>query len=60
MKKLIEECYSHDYVWLKRETLLATEPKMRAIEKDIYACVKCGSGLDVYDLDQVEEINAAL
>lgn len=56
MKKLIDECKNHSYVWLKQEGILAPEPKPRIFNKDIYACVDCGSGLDVYDLDREQEV----
>ena len=52
MKKLIDECTDHDYLYLKREVVTATEPSLRILNKEIYVCAYCGSGLDVYNLDE--------
>lgn len=60
MKKLIEDCGNpHNYVWLKREEVRIHEPLVKLVIKDMYACVDCGKGLEIYDLDNprlVEEI----
>ena len=52
MKKLIDDCKDHSYVWLKRESVPVTEPTLRVIEKETYVCVDCGTGLDFYNLDE--------
>ena len=52
MKKLIDDWCNHSYVWLKQESVPVTEPNLRIIQKDIYACVDCGTGLDFYNLDE--------
>lgn len=56
MRKLIEQCKDHDYVYLKRETVTIPEPQLKLIQKEIYACVYCGAGLDIYNLDEPLEI----
>jgi len=60
MKRLITDCGSpHNYIWLKDEAIAVTEPTTRIITRSVYACVSCGKGLDVYDLDHpvmIEEI----
>lgn len=52
MKKLIDNCENHNYVWLKRESIPVPEPELRIYNKDIYVCVDCGKGLDFYNLDE--------
>jgi hypothetical protein len=52
MKKLIDEPHEHNYVWLKNEVVTVPIPHLKILKKDIYVCVDCGSGLDVYDLDE--------
>lgn len=56
MRKLVEQCKDHDYVYLKRETVPIPEPQLKLIQKEIYACVYCGAGLDIYNLDEPLEI----
>jgi hypothetical protein len=57
MKKLIEQCKDHDYLFLKRESVSLTEPTLRIITKEIYACAYCGTGLDFYNLDEPVEVS---
>lgn len=52
MKKLIEDCKNHEYVYLKYESIPVTHPTLRIIKKEIYVCVYCGTGLDFYNLDE--------
>lgn len=56
MKKLIEQCTNHNYVYLKKESVTIHEPLIKIVEKTIFACVECGAGLDVYDLDNPIEV----
>lgn len=56
MKRLIDNCESHDYIFLKRESMPVTEPTLRILTKEIFACEKCGAGLDFYNLDEPLEI----
>jgi hypothetical protein len=51
MNKLIEDCKNHNYVYLKKESMPIHEPLVKVVEKTIFACIDCGSGLDVYDLE---------
>ena len=56
MKALIDNCKDHNYVWLKKESVVLPEPQTKIIHKDIYACVDCGTGLDFYNLDEPIEL----
>jgi hypothetical protein len=56
MQKLIDECPEHDYIYLKNETIPLPQPVLKLVTKEIYACVYCGSGLDVYNLDEAIEL----
>lgn len=56
MKKLIDQCTDHDYLFLKRESVPLTEPTLRIINREVYACAYCGTGLDFYNLDEFVEI----
>lgn len=51
MKKLIENCKNHSYVYLKDEVVVSSHPTLRLLNKQIYVCIECGVGLEVYDLD---------
>lgn len=52
MKETIQSCTQHDYIYIRKDTVISSGNPMRLIQKESYACVKCGSGLDVYDLDK--------
>lgn len=52
MKELIDTCVDHDYIFLKSESVPLSEPTLRIVTKEIYACVRCGTGLDFYNLDE--------
>ncbi len=56
MKKLIDECSEHSYIYLKTESVAISHPTPRIINKEVYVCVDCGSGQDVYDLENFVEI----
>lgn len=53
----VDQCKDHDYVFIKRESILATEGYMLVIPKDIYACIHCGLAMEVYDLVNKVDIN---
>lgn len=53
----VDQCQGHDYVFIKRESILAIEGYTRVIPKDIYACVHCGLAMEVYDLVNKIDIN---
>lgn len=53
----VEECKHHDYVFIKRETVLAIEGYTRVIPKEIYACIHCGLAREIYDLVNKIDIN---
>lgn len=55
MKYLITQPHDHNYVYLKKEVVAIHEPLNKTIEKTIMACVDCGSGLDIYDFDNISE-----
>lgn len=56
MKKLIDECKDHNYIFLSRRTRLIDDSiQKQIITLETYACIDCGSGLEVYDLDNVKE-----
>lgn len=57
MKELVDTCKNHSYVWIKTETVVSTEPYLRIIPKDIYACVDCGLAMEIYKLDEKIDIN---
>lgn len=54
MKYLIDQPHEHNYIYLKKETVPIPEPLLKLIEKTVFACIDCGSGLDVYDFDNVQ------
>lgn len=56
MNKLIEDCTEHNYLYLKRTNEVITEPNTKVVPKEIYACADCGSGKDVYYLDEAIEV----
>lgn len=60
MKKLVDTCKNHSYVWLKKESVSVPEPSPKIITKEIYVCVDCGTGLDFYNLDTLQEKGAQL
>ncbi len=53
----IEYCQNHDYVFLSRETIITTEPHIRLIPKETYACIHCGLGMDFYNLADKIDVN---
>lgn len=59
MKKLIDDCKDHDYIYLRRESVLVSSQPRRIVEKEVYACVLCGTGLDVYELDNAITLKEA-
>jgi len=56
MKALIDNCKDHSYVYLKQESVVSPEPQLKIINKETYACVDCGTGLDFYNLDEPIEL----
>lgn len=58
----VDECTGHDYVFIKREFVVADSAYKRIIPKDVYACIHCGLAMEVYDLvnkiDMVQEDDA--
>lgn len=52
MKKLIEDCKNHEYVYLRDESVPISHPTLRLVKKEVYACLLCGTGLDCYNLDE--------
>lgn len=53
----VDRCTGHDYIFIKRESILAIEHYTRVIPKDIYACTYCGLAEEVYDLANKIDIN---
>lgn len=58
MNKLIDECKDHDYIILKTESVSIPNPTPRIIQKEIYVCIHCGTGLDYYNLDEFIEVES--
>lgn len=58
-ERLIDECNDHDYIILKTEPVPIPNPTPRIIQKEIYACIHCGTGLDCYNLDEFIEVRDA-
>jgi hypothetical protein len=58
MRKLIEQCKEHNYVYLYEDFVAIHLPLTKSVRKEVFACVECGSGLDVYDLDNPTEVKS--
>lgn len=56
MKYLVDQPHEHNYIYLKTESIVLHEVIAKIANKEVYACVDCGLGMDVYDLENTIKV----
>lgn len=51
MKYLYDQPHEHHYVYIKSESVIFPHVEM-IVKKDLYACLDCGLGMDIYNMDE--------
>ena len=51
MRLLYDQCNEHDYIYLKTVCEPVVKEYRRILNKEIYACAKCGVEMAIYGID---------